>query len=284
MFLMPFKFEIEAKGSEMLNTAASQAAINNLEVSVSVDEEKNESTFKVNANIKISGTVYNFGEMAVATDVFCETNEVIPVISGLNMNNFEGTVVASEKIEGSVDLAENMSDIINILCCSGTRVNIVSTKSLEKKLNIEGVINTNVLYMDRDGKKNSAQAEIPFVMNVENEIIKKDCIAKVKAMICDIYSKSKKGNDIEIYATVKICADIYFDCAVMAVTEVEMASEKLEENTISIYFAQENEDIWDVAKQLNCSEAIIMKQNPDLVVPFNGGEQIVVYRQKVLKV
>ena len=283
-FTMPYKFEIEAKGSDITKSATCQAVINYLEVSVSVDEEKNESIFSANANIKLLGVVYNLTDMTVVTDVFSETNEVNPVISGINMNNFEGTVYYAEKVEGSVELSDNMSDIINILCCCGTRVNIVSYAAMDKNLNLEGIINTNVLFMDREGKKNSAQAEIPFSINIENDIIKRDCIIKSKAMVCDIYAKSKKGKDLDIFVAVKICADIYSSTTLMAVTEVELTTIKQSENTISIYFAQENESFWDVAKQLNCSEAMIIKQNPNLSVPFNGGEQVVIYRQKILKI
>lgn len=282
--LMPFKFEVDAKKCQFLNTAVSQVSVNYLEINVSVDEEKKESTFKIKANIKISGTVYTINSMNVVTDAFSETNEISPVVLGINTNSFEGVFTASQKIEGDVELDKDSSDIINILCCMGTRVNIVGIFCENGKVNFEGILNTNVLYIDREGKKDSTLAEIPFTIGCDNQLVKKDCQIGVKAVAMDIYAKTKKGMDIEIYATIKVCVNLFCDFAIMAVTEVETLKEKPIDNTISIYFALPNEGAWDVAKQLNCSVETVMSQNPQIETPFKGGEQIVVYRQKTINV
>jgi len=283
-FKMSFKFEIDAKNCQILNTATSCASVNYLEVNVSVDEEKKESIFKIKANIKISGIVYSVSSMNVVTDVFSEVNELSPVVLGINTNSFEGTFITSQRIEGSVELLKDSPDIINILCCMGTRVNIVGILCDNQKVNFEGVLNTNVLYVDREGKKNSSHIEVPFNIACDNALVRKDSQISARAIVLDIYAKTKKGLDIEIYATVKVCANVFKDSAIMAVTEVETLNEKLADNTISIYFALAGEDLWDVAKQLNCSAEVIKNQNPQIETPFKGGEQVVVYRQKIISI
>ena len=282
--LLPFKFEVDAKGCQILNTATAVVTVNYLEVNVSVDEEKKESTFKIKANIKISGIVYSIGTMNVVTDVFCETNELSPVILGVNTNSYEGCFITNQKIEGSVELNKDSSDIINILCCMGTRVNIVGILCDNGKANFEGILNTNILYIDREGNKNSTSAEIPFTVDCDSELVKKDCQLSAKAMVTDIYAKTRKGMDIQIYANIKICVNVFCDYTVMAVTEAEMGKEKPKDNTISIYFALPNEGWWDVSKQLNCPAETVQSQNPQIEAPFKGGEQIVIYRQKILSI
>jgi len=43
-----------------------------------------------------------------------------------------------------------------------------------------------------------------------------------------------------------------------------------------------NDTLWDIAKEMNVSEDLIIEQNPDIQLPLVSGSKLVIYNPKVM--
>lgn len=68
------------------------------------------------------------------------------------------------------------------------------------------------------------------------------------------------------------CCEFLFD--------IGIGEEKTAETSpISVYIARMGEDMWQICKELNSTEELIMSQNPDLTFPLEANKKVVLYRE-----
>ena len=61
--------------------------------------------------------------------------------------------------------------------------------------------------------------------------------------------------------------------------EIGENGEKSENSAaLTVHLAAKGEGIWEVAKSAGCPPDDIMRQNPALTLPLQGGERILIYR------
>ena len=83
--------------------------------------------------------------------------------------------------------------------------------------------------------------------------------------------------DLEVYA------DIYTLQEGCVITNVTLGDEKPKDDcALYIYIVKPNQTIWDVAKDINSSQELILEQNPDIELPLKAGDKLVVYRPNVM--
>ena len=102
---------------------------------------------------------------------------------------------------------------------------------------------------------------------------------------------------VDLDAVVKRGREIYIDgklkTTVWLVEEVEKAVVssavkgevlKAREGALEIYFANEGQTFWDVAKDLKVSQELLKQQNAEIVEPFVKNEKIVFFDQYQIEI
>jgi hypothetical protein len=186
----------------------------------------------------------------------------------------------SESVGGGVGLDENLPAVNEIIGNFGARNNIASITAADERVNIEGVVNTTVLYQADDGEINSVDVEIPYSVDVRDQKIAEGFRLEGNGAVGTVAVKRKKDRELDVSAELFFGVQAYCNQTVSVVVEVEEANEKVDAaNAVSVYNAEAGETLWDVAKALSCAPETILNQNESLVFPIKNPGKVILYRE-----
>ena len=278
-----FGFEVALNGVSDNTYVQSDIYINTNDIKVTSNLEMDKAVINLNIPISYSGYAFNSNTLNVVADVYSTTNELNLVSSSVNnIVPFE-TLTAMDKLNGSVMITDSFVDEILGNCCN--YVGVTSSFIEDDFVVVEGVANTTVLYYSKeDDTKNSIMVEMPFSIKVKSGDLLNNANQVINVALTDIQTKSKRGQEIEVFAKLYLYIDVYGVSTSAVLSEVSLG-EKIEPNNcaLKIYIVKNNETLWDVAKQLGTSVDEIIAQNPELELPLKEGDRVYIYYQKVME-
>lgn len=271
----PFEAEILAEGI----TASDRAFLKGLALSTSATlrHEKNGSVISLEIVVGIKGFAIAAEETELLADAYSLTNEI--------KTNF-GTLLAienicmadiREKIAGSVALDTEAPRARTVLSVSAPTVGTIEVIN-EGQLAVEGIISAEIVYLDENEEMSKVLAELPYRFVIARDFGCSDNLYADAEVIC-LTARVRHNDEIEVLGEIAITVYGSSEIAIPYLGSCEAGGEKiLDEAALSLYLAGEGEDLFDVAKELNTTEDVLMTLNPDLELPLKGGEKILLYR------
>ena len=96
----------------------------------------------------------------------------------------------------------------------------------------------------------------------------------------NVITRIRGGKDIETTTELLITVRGIKRTTAEVVSDVVIGADKEEDDyAISLYIVRPGESLFDVAKAMNSDEESIMKQNPELALPMQGGEKVIFYKE-----
>ena len=245
-----------------------------------LDEAGEKGIFKTDCAIEVSGAVFNDITAEAVTDAFSIDSEIQIAGESFTVNKYCETLRREEKIEGTAALDAGMPNIDNILTISASRVNIANAYADAGKIVLEGVVATSVIYYNNEFEtRNSVTVELPYSVAVPAQNITGAHTVIARATAVSLNAKPKRGAEVDITAYVMFETEIYSGSLCYVIKEINIgAARDSGLAAIAIHIAKEGQTLWEVAKALTTTPEIIMTQNPNLKLPFAGGERVMVYR------
>ena len=255
---MDFSWEVALDGANSDSIVQSVVGLVSNEIKVSTMVEEGVANVNLYVPIIYSGHVFVENKLEIVDDVYLEKNYM-----SITCENFE--TISGDK---SVCFKDNISGTASILETD--------------KLFIEGVANSTVVYFTKETNDiTSVQVEMPF--SVEERVEGKNA-SVVTVCLENITARSKRGKEIEVSAELNVFTDMYSDKTVCAITDALLGDEKPNDDcSLYIYIVKPNQTMWDVAKDVNCSQELILEQNPDVELPIKAGDKLVIYRPNIMK-
>ena len=276
-----FNFDVALTGIEETSYIQSIISLISNEIKVSTILEEDNSTISLYIPIIYTGYVFTKSMLDVVDDVYSKTNylsitsENFDTIDGVQSINFKDAISGTASI---LDTAPFIDDILGV--CTNNIV-LASSRVENGILNIEGVANATVVYYTKETNSiTSVQVEMPFSVEqkIEGEIsnVVTLCLANVNA-------RSKRGKEIEVSADLSVYSDMYRLNDVCVISNISLGDEKPQDDcALYIYIVKPNETVWDIAKDMNVSQELILEQNPEIELPLKGGEKIVIYKPNLI--
>lgn len=275
--ILPFRYEIDAQGCSPLDRASGRVEVLSCKLIGTVDEENDITRFNLEAKLRLFVKCYAEKELELTVDAFCPERKGKTTVVGAEFACLGDCVRRTEKIEGTARITENMKEIYRVVALCGTDVCITSVSGEGTGVRVDGLVRTNVIYDDSEGKKNALFAEIPFSAHPGGDFTEGTVIAD--AVVTEIYARSRNGKDADIYLTLAIQADLYENRSIVCVSDVVLSEESPELFPVSIYFADEGETLWEACKKLNCRPEIIKLQNRDAEEVLKERRNLVLFRE-----
>lgn len=264
---IPFREETEYAGEGEFKCYPT-VAVCDLNVIAAVDEEKNETTLTVAAELRASLDVIRTEERQLTVDAFVKGYTSNAQITGINSLELCGRRTARTGADGRIECS---TDIDRILAVTDPRVHIAGVGTAGGELVVEGVLTACVLYLDEENKKGSFVVEMPFQTDpdrIDGEI------AEVfsRGIVCDIHAKLRLRGELELSFKTQIVSDLFCEQGICAVSDLEILSEYQNASLISVYVPGKGDSVFEVSKELNADpESIDLDQ-------FLEGEKVVVFR------
>ena len=273
--LIPFQMQIPSDEAFGKVSAGARVIVKSAHLTAGTDEEAGRSKI-----------VFSY---CLSADCFLSVQEEIPVVADafstdcellLKKANDRGRYLLKcekivERVSGVAVLSPATEGEYLLQAAVLPRAEITCRKG-ERGMEAEGVVLAEVLLCNGEGIHRTATLSLPFMFPIEGygEIVEADCV------VCGLNVRRKKNGETEAEGTLKISLRYYEE------KEWEYISEATEgeayignESAFSVFIPHAGEDLWQVAKRLNCAPEDLQKSNPDLKFPVEDGKRIFVYRQ-----
>lgn len=246
------------------------------EISTEVDNETNIITIK--SNILVNGVVLNKSPIEIVNDLFSTQNQIETIISKREYIKNTNQFSVSETILNEITLSTDETAIDEVI--ANLNINPETTNSYVKNgsVFIEGIVNSNLTYIDENKEIKQKNLEVPFVINTKVTAKVDDCVHS-QISIIDARIKIKRGTIIELEYSAYITLSVYEkeSCEILDSYTLGKSLDNSKYD-FQIYIAKPNETIWELCKRTKISPTDIYKFNnslPDIMV---GGEKIIVKR------
>lgn len=278
-----FSMEVTLSGLNDSSYILSNVYVNSTDIKVTTNIEQDKAIINLVLPIVYTGYAFNANNMDSIVDLYSTTNELNIVSSSVDSINPSTTLTTMDKINGSVMVEDSFVDEILGNCCN--YVSVTSSYIDEGMVVVEGVASTTVLYYNKEeSSKNSIIVEMPFSVKVKADDVTEDYSLVVNCVMSDISTKSKRGQEIEVFAKLYLYIDVYSTATSAVISEVSLGEEKATcDCALKIYIVKENETLWDVAKSLGTNVEELMMQNPELELPLKANDRVYMYYQKVME-
>ncbi len=226
------------------------------------DSENNRNLISV--SIKCAATVFAFclKEINAVTDVYSrkyETqNTYSPLITQQILKNFTETLNIQESTEIP---SVNIKEVINIT----PSVSSVKTSLFDENISIKGTLKLDILGIDSDDVPFYSERTVDFEKNLSQTLDGQNIKFETEIIPAEIKLISQNGNKINFSVNLTANITAYTTQKINMVTDVEADESSSLQNyqppSVTVYFANQNESVWDIARKYRSSVNSIKEEN-----------------------
>lgn len=280
---IPFRLELEAPNATIDCKCKCDIIVSGVKFEIAVDEDRGKSLVTTLVEVDIKCDCYERVSLNLPVDAFSLTNKLELFPTTFNSVIERDNLILTERFNGNAVLLGEIEKGLNFISLALPKMEIVNSRRDGDTLTIEGLLQATAIFEGENGLS-SIGIELPLFINknfTENE----NAQVRVKCMIEDVDAKILPGGEIEISGDVKLLLSFEESVNTTLLGGVKEGEEKvLPDTAISVYFAREGETLYSLAKSLSVSENEIIKLNPNLVFPLSSGQNVIIYRQKTIKI
>lgn len=276
-FEIPLEEELNLDGVEETDTIKIVANVKSAKVILQGVTDDN--VIRIEGEVQYKVWAFRCQKESTVGDLFMLTNEIKVETNTANYICFDGCGFFMERVNGTAVLGDNKAPANEVSAlpyarCYTTRAYVGD----DGKLEVEGVVNTDIIYTDENGY-NSVRAEIPFAVSIDSEtqlsqVVKVNC--KVQQISATV--RREREFDIALTLAIEVCgfSPLEFDY----ISAVGVGEER-EQNTsgLSIYIANEGDGMLDICKAMTALPDDVLLQNPTLQFPLKEGDRVLYFRQ-----
>lgn len=271
-FNNPFTTEIVA---EMVTTDSNidvMAQVVSIEITLSAQDNR---AFISDIKLTLMASISNSRELEGVVDAYSTASKLNMVEKKHNLDSLFCLRTVRDKISANIKIANGINDVE---CIQGAMVSSSSNIN-NGMLTVEGVICSTVIYRNEENKLDSINIELPFQTMVTKDF---DCDSDIATLVTvtSVFARIRTTSEIEVSAEIAISVKGKRSTQVNLVSDIEVGEAKeIDDVAISLYIVKPNQSIWEVAKDLNTTETIIINQNPELKLPVKPGDKVVLYKE-----
>lgn len=277
-----FKEELESEGITKEGLMIFRSEVNNCKITTQIEAKDGENVVNFVIPVDISFAYLQTSNHEVVVDAYSLKNKL-----NLNIESFKvaGNNILKcfdEKIDGMLEIDEDAPRILKIISYCGENASVTNTYKNGDNVVVEGLCSVNVIFMEADDDQerlNSVVVEVPFSLeNRFDEIMEGDELSSC-VMVKEVDPKCKKGKEINLDLDLMVCVNAFNTSEEMALTDV-VVGEPLspKEACLQIYFARSGNTLWDISKGLVAKPEQILEQNPNINLPLEQDEKIVLFK------
>lgn len=234
-----------------------------IDVAEDSDGELREISADISINIYAEGI--NKRNIELLTDAYCPKSKIVLDKQPVTMDELYACNKSQLVIKDSMNLDDckpEVAEIFNVLC----KHNVSDCKIEDGKVIIEGSVLNNILYLanNEDQPVFCYKKEIPFKHSVDmkgiNNQMKPFCNLELEHCNYSMLS----SNQAEIRTVIGVDTSVYNKNTLPVITKAAegvLEEKKAAMPSITIYFAQNGDSLWKIAKKYNTTVDDILKLN-----------------------
>lgn len=261
-FTLPISQIVDVEGVDENSQCRLMLNVNGITPEVRANNEGEARVIALAVELCCNAVAYKNNEVPVVTDMYSTKYESTYTAKPVLFERLNAVMENEHTIKNTYEMPNN--EIENVLDVWSDVV-IKNAKVENNELVVSGTIRTCMLAEQGDGETACVErtGDLEYRARVDNpgENISVNCDALVKDTQYSVIGKDK----IEVRSTLFFNVGIFSVGRENVLTEIavnEKSEKKTEDNAaLIIYFAEENESVWDIAKRYNTSAKMIANSN-----------------------
>ncbi len=249
-----FSGNVECAESTSDMIADVEYAMVNMNIESRADYDGELRVIGVDGALELDIKLYENTNLNYLSDVYLPGKEVVINEKECNIGKLVVRNISRCKVSERIPFENEKSRVLQICHCTAD-ARIDESMIIDDGINVEGFIELTIIYITIDDETpfESIKATIPFTNFIQAENIKETSKIKLKPRIEQITAVMSGTDELEIKAVIGI------DTFVTNTEQIQMIDTVEEENLdyskldempgIAVYFVQENDNLWKLAKK-----------------------------------
>lgn len=263
-FTLPFSQIVDLEGIDERFVCSVDTEIVSCDIEPRSDGDGNSKVANCTVVLLVDCSAYRTVSAELAVDEYSTSYKTDSIRSDIKIEVPPRQINASCVVKGSMEYSDGGIDCIYDVWCS---IGSVTAKPDPQNGNI--VINGNAVYSvmakNSSGEPVMIEKEEPFTASVQAEGLNEFSAVDIKLTPVSCSYNLASDNSIEAKAELKITGEITGTVNICGISELTVdENEPLKKSgdyAIKLYFADENEDLWEIAKKYGTSVAAVMEEN-----------------------
>lgn len=283
-FEVPFNQYIEVPAAERNMDCVTEVNPGQFYIEAVENEEGEKKLLTIEAVINVNTKVYKEAEEEAVVDAYSPSNVIEIGKEMVKMNEFVGKGRSNTVIKESISIRHGDPEIENVCYVNAIPV-INETKILDDKVLVEGVLETDAIYMSSFSGEPmcSLQEQIPFRHFVDIPGLRLGMQCLTKCNVESLTFSPMNSQMIELRMVISVSADAYKQTDKKLVNKVEevegIAIDQSRIPAVTIYLVQKGDTLWSIAKRYNTTVDALVRlnsiENPSRVAP---GMQVMILK------
>lgn len=246
-------------------------SIKNSETAFTFDEER--GILEIHLTAEAVTSAYDIFTYDVLYDAYSPDYEV--KLTKSTLNYFELIKRCEDRIcvKDYFDISPHGE---NKICGVYPNVRVNSAKSVNGQAQIDGIVATTLLYISQDENEIFAMSKnIPFSYSFDTESCENFSVVKCNVSVDDISCTPNVSGEAEVKLTLLMDSSVIIERNTDIITSIEFNKEncidKSDISSITIYFVQPGDTLWNIAKKYHTTTNEIaavnnIDENADLMI------------------
>lgn len=262
--------------------------IKNIDYKVTQDNDGDPNLVDFQMQLSAVTKAYAQSSVEVLSDLYSPDYDVALEQKSLTVHELVFGGVSQNIIKDQVEIPADQPSIVKIY-------NVIAKPYLEKaelqngKVHVSGVIDAYLLYLSSasDSPVYSVKKEVPFTHTVEAVDVAGDAKPEVKLTVDHVNYSLNSANDAEVRFVLSVDTRVMKTSAVNVITNVgideEARIDKSQQPSITIYFVQNGDCLWDIAKRYHTTVDEIASVNKiDPESTLTAAQQLLIPKRKAI--
>lgn len=281
---IPLKNEEEVEGALSSMNVFSDFNFEDAEISIREDDIGESRIIDVSVTGKADIKVSCSETMDMIEDAYSPLSTIELVRKEHELNNLLAFSSAQAIIKDNIEVNADVRPS-EIIMCKG-EISITDKKILEDRINIEGIINTSVLYktLGEDFSIEAVEQEVPFTSVIEISGTKPNMQCICRAYIESLDAVVEAGT-IGIKGVIIVSGRAYYTTQKNFIEDITVSDKEplKKKASITIYVIQTEDTLWNIAKKYCTTvESLVRLNNIDDENVINAGQKILIPGRAVL--
>lgn len=276
--IIPFSQIIDIAGITDECKCETKAEISFCEIKPKMSVSGENKGFTLNAKILLSSNSYCGNDIAVIIDAFSKKYTADIKKEKVCFEKIAINVNENYTCKKTVNLENNITSMVDLWC----QVMPSTTKFENGDMTISSSVLACMIVLNEEGNAQYIEKPVEFEYKYKTDMDTSGFYCEPQIEILSSAYTIVSADSVEIVCELSINASVYEKNELMLISEMNINAEKpINKNTdiaLTVYFANEGEDIWDIARKYNSSvneimninnlETDVLQKNKMLLVPM----------------
>ena len=200
----------------------------------------------------------------IVTDVYSTTYPCEYAVANAKIEKCPKQIMENLITKVSLEYKDGEIDCVYDAWCKvqnvNTRINVEKNQIM-----VMGNVCYSVMARSNAGTPIIMESDVPFEYCINSDNLSQDSMFDAKVFIMSCSYNLASTNGVEVKAELRICGVLHESVNCKAVSDISIDESKAKKRdgdyALKLYFADEGEDIWNIAKRYSTSVEAIMEEN-----------------------